>query len=995
MLIRLRTLSCSILLILVAAQLSWGASGGIRGKVTDATTGQALPGANIQLKGTSLGAATDLNGNYVISGVPAGSYVIKASYVGYKTLEVKVLLTENQNLVKNIKLQAVGVTAKEVIVTTQASGQNSAINQQLSSNNVVNVVSAARIESLPDANAAESVGRLPGVSLERSGGQATEVVIRGLAPQYNEITIDGVPIPGNESSYSSNLWTGGTATSGGQGVNLSMISSNTLEGIQVYKTVTPDMDAAVLGGTVNFDIKEAQGTSSGAPLVSLVAQGGYDNLADQYNNYKLVGSLQQRFFDSKFGVFVQGIVQNQNLTSNELGASYYLPDVTQPNKVAISSIDLYYYPTQQKLYDGSLTMDYRIPNGKIDFVNLLSHGNTSAAYYNETYNYGNDIAFNAQNYPATLNVITNILSYDQDISSFQVDAKLSNSYTETIASNNWWINFDQASAGTGNLSKNDNPVQLAQAAAALANYSTMYLNDNTVWNSFTKQRNLSAIADIQKNFDLSDLVSVALKAGGMYMYTTRGYTYSTGGGIVSGAPGTAGRAFLLQNPNLQFLTQSPWNMNPNGAAQFIVSPFFQNGLGFGNFLSGDYSMRAALNMGLLGDIMNSLIAFGKTIKTAPTGGTNPFIPDEYNSGANNYHGFEDRSAGYVMATINIGTQISLIPGVRYQGLLTSYTAGQTLTASETNPYPNPFLFTQVTKNEYHGYWLPDVSLKYDPFAWMSVRAAYTNTLSYPDFYEIDPIMDVFSSSVTYNNYALSPAQSHNYDLGVSVYNNTLGLVSVDPFLKRIDNLIFYQSSFITNPSAYPGIPSYTKGYSINTYINNPYPVDLWGIEAEWQTHFWYLPGILSGLVLDVNFTHIFSQAKYPYTYTTNSGFPFFKSIYIDTSYTDRLLQQPNDLGNLSVGYDYKQFSILVSMIYQSDVYNGTNFYNSLRSDKSTYVRWDLVVNQGLPWYGLQAFLEVDNLNSANDTYVVRGAGYPTSESDYGLTANLGFRWKLQ
>ena len=71
------------------------------------------------------------------------------------------------------------------IVTAQAFGQRAAINQQLASNSVVNIVSAEKIEELPDATAAEAIGRLPGVSLKRSSGEANKVVIRGLSPKYN------------------------------------------------------------------------------------------------------------------------------------------------------------------------------------------------------------------------------------------------------------------------------------------------------------------------------------------------------------------------------------------------------------------------------------------------------------------------------------------------------------------------------------------------------------------------------------------------------------------------------------------------------------------------------------------------------------------------------------------------------------------------------------------------------------------------------------------
>lgn len=986
MLTKPRTVFCAILVVMLTSQLSWAAAGRIQGKATDATNGEPLPGVTIQLEGTSIGAATDLNGNYDILHVPAGSYTVKASYVGYKTLTVKVLLKNGEQLREDIKMHAVGIAAKEVVVTAQASGQNAAINQQLTSNKVVNIVSSARIQSLPDANAAESVGRLPGISLVRSGGEATQVVIRGLQPQYNSITIDGVPIPPTDPND--------------RGTNLSMISSNMLKGIEVYKTVTPDMDAAVLGGTVNFEIREAKPSSSGAPLISLLAQGGYNNLVNTYNDYKFVGSIEKRFLDNRFGVFVQGIVQRQNLSSDQFGATYYIPNIAKADQIALSSMDLYFYPREEQRYDGTLTLDYKLPDGKIDFVNLVSHGNTNTEYHNESYDIGgngsgvtgNDILYGTQYSPSTLNVITDILDYKQTISSYRLHARLSHSYSENISPNNWFVQFEQTSAGTGTIPAAENPVLIARAAAKLTDPAQLFWQNMSTWTSFNKQRNIIGSIDIERPFNLSDMLSITLKGGGMYEYTDRYYNYDQGNGnLYGGFAGTFRSEILTAFP---WMTQGSQGLDPTGSQNFPYTMFMDPGMKFGDFLNGNYLMNSSVNTGLVTSLMNEIKILGQNIQPGQTGGVNAYLPNVFASQSADYTGNEYRSAGYIMATINIGQQITLIPGVRYQGLKTSYTAAQFLNASAPDPYPLPQPHTDSTKTEYHGYWLPDVSLKYDPISGLSIRAAYTNTLAYPEFNQIIPIMDVYSNSVTWNNYALKPAQSHNYDLEVSVYNNSIGLLAVNPFLKEIDNLMFSQSTFIVDPSKYPGIPTYTKGFALTTYINNPYTVNLWGIEAEWQTHFWYLPNPFKGLVLNVNYTHIFSRAKYPYTITTTGGYPP-KTTHTDTFYVDRLLQQPDNVVNLSIGYDYGRFSVLASMIFQSQVFNATSRESSLRSNKANYVRWDLVINQGLPWFGLQAFLNLNNLNSANDIYLVRGSGFPDSESDYGMTANLGLRWRLE
>jgi len=320
MLTKISTVFYIILIAMLTSQPLWGA-GTVEGKVTDATTGEPLFGANIFLEGTSIGAATNIEGKYFISNVPAGSYQLKASYIGYEPQTEKIEVKEGQHLELNIKLTIVTVSTSEVVVTAQASGQNAAINQQLASSNIVNVVSSARIQELPDANAAESIGRLPGVSLIRSGGQATHVVIRGISPQYNQITIAGVPIPANESGRQiSSDDPLGTRVGGGRGVDMRMISSSSLAGIEVYKTNTPDMDADVLGGTVNLGIRKASKGISESPLgvsylpgISFSAQGGFTNLTNEYNNYKFDLNLERRFLDEHFGVLVQGIVHSSKI----------------------------------------------------------------------------------------------------------------------------------------------------------------------------------------------------------------------------------------------------------------------------------------------------------------------------------------------------------------------------------------------------------------------------------------------------------------------------------------------------------------------------------------------------------------------------------------------------------------------------------------------------------------------------------------------------------
>lgn len=982
-----RSLLCGIVAVfsLTFQSLYAAGSGTVKGRILDKSTGDPLIGANIVVVNTSLGTAADIGGLVTIYNVPAGKQTLKISYIGYKTITAEVTIPEDGVLQQEFRLLPQAIEGEEVIVTAQARGQQGAINQQLSSTNVINVVSSARIQELPDANAAESIGRLPGVSLTRSGGEATQIVIRGLEPKFNKILIDGVEIPATNNND--------------RGTDLSMVSSNMLEGIELSKTVTPDMDAAVLGGTVNFRIKEAKKTLSGAPAFALLGQGGYNDLARTYKEYKFVASGEDRFFDDRFGVFAQAVVEKINHTSDEFGAGYEIKDkVNHPNDLLLDNINLQYVPRDERRYDGSLVLDYKLPEGKIALMNLFTTGTTNTQTFTQTYDVaGNYIYYNGQASPKNaLHEATNILSLEDVLYSVKVNARVSHTYSDNASPDNWYASLQQNNPGISSLDRTLSPQILAQQSAAKMNTNNMVLNSISTWSDFNKQTNTEAALDLERAVPVSDLVSVTLKMGGMYRYTDRYYNHDEGGGQLFGSDNAAVtfRAGLIK---VLGLDQPPYNLNPNGVAAFPASIFQDPSVGFGNYLHGDYSFNDKINFGLLSKVVDAARRFGESVTAPLTGGVKLYQPNQLQSTRHDYTGNETRDAGYFMGTVQIGSDVTLIPGVRYQELMTSYSAARYYyNAQNDNQFPIPIRHTDTTTVERHGYWLPDANLKYTPFSWLNARLAYSNTISYPDFGALIPVLEIYSGSVVWNNYALKPGRSQNFDAQASVFENSVGLFSVGGFLKRIDDLMFWMSTSITDPLKYPGLPNdpKLKGYTLYTAFNNPNRVDVWGVEAEWQTHFWYLPDPFKGLVLNVNYTHTFSQAKYPQLQTVQ--LPTFppKLTYVDTTYTDRLLFQPNNVVNFSLGYDYEKFSILGSLIYQSQIFNGTNFYNSLRSDKVKYLRWDLSVKQGLPWFGLEAFFDLNNINSEDDIYLIRGSGFPTSQSNYGLTADLGLRWRL-
>lgn len=119
----------------------------IKGRVVDRENGQALPGTNVLVMGTSYGAATDLDGNYAISSVPDGSYRLRLAYVGYQPTTSSMFEVNSSSAVRaDFLLGESSVQGEAVMVRAKAQGQMQAVNQQLSSNNVANIVSFSTAE---------------------------------------------------------------------------------------------------------------------------------------------------------------------------------------------------------------------------------------------------------------------------------------------------------------------------------------------------------------------------------------------------------------------------------------------------------------------------------------------------------------------------------------------------------------------------------------------------------------------------------------------------------------------------------------------------------------------------------------------------------------------------------------------------------------------------------------------------------------------------------
>ena len=258
--------SSIMLFVIIFTSFSFAQSNGkITGKVVDSKSGDYLPGANIMLVGTNIGASTDKDGSYRIVNIPPGNYTLLVRYMGYKPDSTDIVIKSGSITNVDVQLTVSYVSLQDVVVEGLRQGQVKALSIQRESDKIENVVSREQMENFPDANAADVLQRVPGVFIERSEGEGRYVLIRGTEPRLTTVTVNGNPLATNRNQE--------------RYTQMDIIGSSQMSMIEVVKAITPDMDVNTIGGSVNIITRSAfdyPGTN-----LKVTAGSGYSNLGSE------------------------------------------------------------------------------------------------------------------------------------------------------------------------------------------------------------------------------------------------------------------------------------------------------------------------------------------------------------------------------------------------------------------------------------------------------------------------------------------------------------------------------------------------------------------------------------------------------------------------------------------------------------------------------------------------------------------------------------------
>ncbi|KAB7729078.1 TonB-dependent receptor plug domain-containing protein [Rudanella paleaurantiibacter] len=215
-------------------------TGVIRGSVKDAKTKEALIGCTVRIDGTTMGAATDIEGNFTIANVSATTHKLIVSYVSYVTSEIPNVRVESGNTTQiDTELQEEGKNLQEVVVKAgRTTNTEVAVITEIKQLKPIAVgISAQQIQKSQDRDAAAAIRRVPGVSILDN----RFVLIRGLGSRYNAVLINDVIAPSTEVETRS--------------FSFDIIPSNILDRMIVYKSGAASLPGDFAGGVVNIYTK--------------------------------------------------------------------------------------------------------------------------------------------------------------------------------------------------------------------------------------------------------------------------------------------------------------------------------------------------------------------------------------------------------------------------------------------------------------------------------------------------------------------------------------------------------------------------------------------------------------------------------------------------------------------------------------------------------------------------------------------------------------------
>lgn len=957
---------CIQVMLLTICMVAYAQTGVVKGRVVDAEMNETLPGATVMVEGISgMGAVTDINGEVRIMNVPTGNQKIIVSFVGYAQQEIDIVIKPGENLLGNITMEQDFIMGEEVVITGQVNGQLIAINEQRNSDAIVNIVSADKIQELPDVNAAEAISRLPGVALERSGGEGQKVIIRGLQPKFAAITLNGVRLPSNSSSDRS--------------VDISLIAPEMLSGIEVFKNPLPDMDAESTAGSVNLRLRK---TPQGMRLLAK-GLGGYNHLNNDPKDYKGLFQLSNRTENNKLGYMFQSSIERFNRSGDLIDYNWYRDGDTPDDPILGNRATYTNFLEIRRRFNSSLNLDYDLGNGhNIALFSLYSRQGRDRTNNSMNLNYGaGDLRYTASDLDNSLDLYNVSLSGEHPVGKVLMDWTLSRSVSYGKTPYNFGMEFGSVQSPQSvftNVNTKDHPRDYADLAI-LGNDAM--LRSGTYSESSTYEGSTTAILNFEMPISWTDKIGAKLKVGGKYFSIDRDRDwYSLTEEFYYATAALSDTAQKYYDPNL-LISESGLILIDN-----FVTPNFNPEVI--RERGESFKLRNSIDPGLMETWYNRM---------------KPTLFENKNGISNQkYDLTENVYSFYAMLKLNVGNKLTVIPGMRFEYSDNQYNAIIEPDASSGRYGSLQVLRDTTTRVSYDNFF-PHLHVKYQAKDWMELRFSYARTIARPDYTRVIPrvrINETFST-VGAGNSALRPTISDNYDFSLGLFKQGWGFFTAGAFYKDMTDIFVSQNLRIADAAEAVsfGLEPRLSGYDLGAQVNIE-NTQVYGLEFDLQTNLAALPAPWNGVVINVNFARLFSETEVFFRDVKSEVLPGRPPVIVETvTVYSQKIQMPSQAPSVfraSLGYDYKGFSFRVSTAYQGTRTAGYNQDPNFHNYNLGFWRVDAVVKQkfGENW---SAFLNLNNLTNQQDisTRALRDKTYLNSIATFGPTGQIGLQYKLR
>jgi len=849
-----------------------GRAGSISGIVLDSTNQTTLPSASITIAENGRFTVTDSGGRFSFTGVPEGTYNLQVRYIGLDTKIEPVSVPAVGTAQITIRMESDVVVLESMVVEGYREGRSRALQQKQSQTNIADIISSDAIGNVPDRNVAEALARLPGVNLSLEQGEGRYVSIRGVEPNLNQVLIDGAIAAAP----------GGTRL--GRAVPLDTLGTGQISQIEVIKSVTPDLDANSLGGTINiktasgFDVKQRRITGSVA---------GNHNVSADKNNYEARLSLADTFGPAKdWGIAVSTSFDRRDYSNHWLQTSWNLRNIAGMDMYLPSGLEIKPEEGYQKRWGGNLSLEYR-PDENTQLYIRPNYSETEKFEHTVEVIHGVDNAANRVTLIGPTKALFDgtrtrterrdfeglreqkLLSisggFKKVLHAFTVEgmASISKAKEDRIYDNS--IQFRNGTGGTG-------PITIDWTEFDFTSVSVDPAIDLPSKYPLRRTRADYGIVDEDTKSGKVDLRWDSENIAGHPGFLKTGFKYIH-------------RDRITDLTSVRLEPVGSWNVTAIGVLPSV--PVY-NGRYDSGFLLDQAATWAYI-------AANPALTRHQTVDEAANS-----IEDDYDIDEWIY-------AGYAMGSVTVN-KLTLMGGLRWEK------TDATIRAVEARFAGSTFLghFPTSGSTSYDKVF-PNIQGVYRFNDRVLLRAAITQTIGRPAYEDARPLANFrydplgsaaldpafpYSGTLSVGNPDLKPFLADNYDLSLEWYSPGGGTISLAAFKKSITDPI-YAFSETQERVTRSGIGLQTL--SVSTRLNAD-SGHINGLEFNVYQPFHFLPSPFNGFGIDANYTHISSGV----TVAPRPGadLPFFR--------------QPSELRNVTLFYEMNKFSGRIAYNYADE-----------------------------------------------------------------------------